>query len=101
MKVLLIEDQNLLAGALAAALEKDRLIEIVACSDKASDVIRLCETHKPDIVVMDVYTSDGNGIDYTARLKTVYPHIKVLVISGIEDPRLVKAAEAAGADLFA
>ena len=100
MKVILIEDQNLLASALASALDKDD-IELVGQSDKASDVLNLCRELAPDLVIMDVYTKEGNGIEYTARLKKTYPKTKVLVISGMNDDRLIQAAEEAGADFFA
>lgn len=49
---------------------------------------------------MDVYTKEGNGIEWTAQIKKVYPQIKVLIMTGVEDNRLVRAAEKAGADLF-
>lgn len=100
MKVVLIEDQHLLSSALIRALEQSPDIRIEAQSDKASDVMALCEEHHPDIVIMDVFTKDGNGIEYTARLKQYFPDVKVLVMTGVEDERLVRAAEEAGADLF-
>ncbi len=101
MKVLLIEDQNLLSSTLIQALEKTSDIEVVGQSDKANDAMQLCKAHQPDVVIMDVYTKDGNGIECTALLKVAYPDIKVLILTGVEDERLVQAAEEAGADLFA
>lgn len=100
MKIVLIEDQNLLSSTLIKALEQNQDIQIVGQSDKASDVMRLCETHKPDIVIMDIFTKDGNGIEFTRVLKQVLPEIRVLIMTGVEDNRLVQAAEEAGADLF-
>lgn len=100
MKVVLIEDQNLLSSTLIKALEQSPDIEIAGQSEKASDAIQLCKTHKPDIVIMDVFTKDGNGIEYTAQLKQIFPDIKVLIMTGVEDDRLVRAAEEAGADMF-
>jgi DNA-binding NarL/FixJ family response regulator len=101
MKVVLIEDQNLLSSTLIKALEQCPDIEVAGQSDKASDAMRLCKTCEPDIVIMDVFTKDGNGIEYTAQIKQTFPNIKVLIMTGIEDDRLVQAAEEAGADLFA
>ena len=101
MKVVLIEDQVLLSSTLVKALEHVPDIKIVAQSDKASEAIDLCRKHKPDIVIMDIITADGNGLDYTVLLKKTFPDIKVLIITGIENEQLVKAAEKAGADLFA
>lgn len=101
MKIILIEDQNLLSSMLIKALEQIPDIEVVGQSDKASEAMALCEQLHPDVVMMDVYTRDGNGIEYTAKIKQSFPGIKVLIMTGVEDDRLVKAAEEAGADLFA
>ncbi|NLM77142.1 MAG: response regulator transcription factor [Ruminococcaceae bacterium] len=100
MKIILIEDQNLLSTTLRKALEQVPDIEVVGQSDKASDAPDLCTRLQPDIVVMDVFTREGSGIDYTARIKQAFPKIKVLVMTGVEDDRLVEAAEEAGADMF-
>ena len=100
MKIVLIEDQTLLSSTLTQALEQDPEIKIIALSDKANDVIRLCKEHKPDLVIMDVFTKDGNGIEYTAKLKQVYPDVKIMIMTVVEDYRLVQSAEKAGADLF-
>lgn len=100
MKVILIEDQKLLSSTLARALQQGSDIEIAAISDKADDALELCREHNPDVVIMDVFTREGNGIECTARLKQVFPQIKVLIMTGVEDSRLVQEAEKAGADLF-
>ncbi len=100
MKIILIEDQNLLSTTLAKAFEQVADIEVVGRSDKASEAPDMCRRLQPDIVVMDVFTNDGSGIDYTARIKRDFPAIKVLVMTGVEDDRLVQAAEEAGADMF-
>lgn len=100
MKVILIEDQKLLSSTLARALQQGSDIEIAAISDKADDALELCRKHNPDVVIMDVFTREGNGIECTARLKQVFPQIKVLIMTGVEDSRLVQEAEKAGADLF-
>lgn len=100
MKVVLIEDQYLLSSTLVHALEQSPDIEVAAASDKASDAWELCRKHSPDVVIMDIYTRDGNGIDCTAQIKRDFPEIKVFIMTGVEDSHLIRAAEKAGADLF-
>jgi len=101
MNVVYIEDQNLLASTLVKAINQIPDIDIVAQSDKASDALKLCQIHHPDLVIMDIFTNDGDGIEYTSRIKQAFPEIKVLILTGVEQDWLVKAAEEAGADLFA
>ena len=100
MKILLIEDQKLLATTLIKALGEYDDIEIVAHSDKAKEAPNLCRTLEPDIVLMDVYTKDGNGIEITGLLKKEFPDIKVILMTGIDRDHLVGDAKHAGADVF-
>ncbi len=100
MKILLIEDQKLLATTLIKALGEYDDIEIVAHSDKAKEAPNLCRTLEPDIVLMDVYTKDGNGIEITGLLKKEFPYIKVILMTGIDRDHLVGDAKHAGADVF-
>ena len=100
IEIVLIEDQNLLSTTLIQALNQSQDMKVVGHSDKAGDVMALCKKYNPDVVLMDIFTKDGNGIERTVQLKQVFPDIKVLIMTGVEDDRLVKAAEEAGADLF-
>ena len=101
MKVILIEDQVLLSTTLKKALEQVPDIQVVAQSDKAVEVIDLCKKHKPDIVIMDIFTNKGNGLDYISPIKQGFPNTKVFIITGVENEQLLLSAEKAGADLFA
>lgn len=101
MIVVLIEDQALLRSTLITALSQLPEYHLAAYSDKASDAVQLCRAHHPDLVIMDIFTSDGNGIDCAAEVKRLFPAVKVMILTGVEDDRLVQAAEEAGADLFA
>jgi DNA-binding NarL/FixJ family response regulator len=101
MRVVLIEDQVLLRSTLVKALEQVSDIKIVAHSEKASEAAELCQKHRPDLVVMDIFTAEGNGLDYIAVIKKTFPDIKVFVMTEVENEQLVQAAEKAGADLFA
>ncbi len=100
IKIVLIEDQNLLSTTLIRALNQSRDMKVVGLSDKAGDAMELCKKYNPNVVLMDIFTKDGNGIERTVQLKRAFPDIKVLIMTGVEDDRLVKAAEEAGADLF-
>jgi len=101
MKLVLIEDQILLSSTLIKALGQIPDISIAAYSDKASEAINLCRMHHPDLVIMDIFTNGGSGIEATAQIKQLFPEIKVFILTGIEDDHLIKAAEDAGADIFA
>lgn len=100
MRILLIEDQTLLATTMMKALNEYEDIEVVAYSTEANQALSLCAEYNPDIVLMDVYTKNGNGIEVTKKLKQHYPKVKVFLMTGIDRDHLIEDAKIAGADIF-
>ncbi len=101
VRMILIEDQQILLDSLSESLELVEDIEIVAKSTNAAEVVPLCEFYKPDLVLMDICNEDGHvGISETVKLKRKMPHIKVILMTAMPDMSFVHAAKEAGADSF-
>ena len=65
-------------------------------ADGAS-ALKACNAHQPQLVLMDIGLPDDNGIELTARLGTLYPGIRVIVVSQESAEVYVEHALAAGA----
>ena len=101
IRLMLIEDQQILLDSLADSLSLSDEIEIVAKSTYAGEVVELCEYYKPDLVLMDICNDEGqSGIVEAKRIKERFPQIKVILMTGMPDMSFVTAAKEAGADSF-
>lgn len=98
IRILIIEDQMLLCDTLMAALADNQDFEIVGASECADQALQLCKTKNPDIVLMDIYTRSGNGIEATRNIKAEIPQIKVLILSAYGDENNIQNAMDVGAD---
>ncbi len=98
IRILIIEDQMLLCETLVAALADNQDFEIVGASECADQALELCKTKKPDIVLMDIYTRSGNGIDAARTIKSEMQQVKVLILSAFGDENNIQSAMDAGAD---
>ncbi len=98
IRLILIEDHTILRESFSLLLTSSGKFDVVATSSKASEALRLVDEHKPDVVLMDVYTEDGNGIDATSAIKSKYPDIKVYLLTGMKEIHLIKRAQEVGAD---
>lgn len=98
IRILIIEDQMLLCDTLINALEGNRDFEIAGASECADQALELCKTCRPDIVLMDIYTRSGNGIEATRAIKSEMPQVKVLILSAFGDESNIQSAMEAGAD---
>ena len=59
-----------------------------------------CNAYRPNLVLMDVCLPDADGIELTARLKTLYPETQVIVVSYRSGEVYVQRALAAGARAY-
>lgn len=97
IRVMIVEDQAMVRGALAALLALERDLAIVAeCADAESALGRLAES-SPDIVLMDVELPGMNGIEAIAQVKTRSPNTRCVVLTTFGRPGYLRSALDAGA----
>jgi DNA-binding NarL/FixJ family response regulator len=100
LKVLIVDDQPLMLEAIRVFLEQDEDIEVVGQADSGEKVLALVAQTGPDLVALDVQMPGLDGLDVLARIRERYPHVAVVMLSGIDDPALVRAALERGATAF-
>lgn len=97
IRVMIVEDQAMVRGALAALLRLERDLEIVAeCADAESALDKMASA-QPDIVLMDVELPGMSGIDAIARIAGQYPGVRCIVLTTFGRPGYLRAALDAGA----
>ena len=68
MKVVLAEDQAMVRGALAALLNLEGDIEVVAQAKDGDEALTLVEEHKPDLLVTDIEMPGSSGLELAAQV---------------------------------
>ena len=100
IRVLLVDDQELVRVGLRRILHPEEGFDIVAeCSD-GSEVIPAVVRYGPDVVVMDIRMKRVDGVTATAELRAKTDHPPVLVLTTFDDDELLSAALRAGAAGF-
>ena len=97
LRVLLVDDHELMRQGLRSILEREKEVEVVGEAQSGRAALELARTLAPDVVVMDVAMQDLNGIEATRQLRAACPGVKVLALSSHSDPRYVTAMLEAGA----
>ena len=100
IRVVLVDDHEMMRDGLRAVLEKDAQVEVVGEAGDGRTALEVIERLQPDIVVMDVGMSGLNGIDTTAQLRTRHPQVKVVALSTHQDRRFVLGMLDAGAAAY-
>ena len=85
IKVLLADDQEDLAKELKVLLETDKQLQVVGIACDGFDAFEKMSTLTPDVVLMDIRMPNMNGVVATQRIKSEYPHVKVVVLTTFDD----------------
>jgi NarL family two-component system response regulator LiaR len=95
IKVLLVDDHEMVRIGLAAVLGTEEGIEVVGEASSGAEGIRLAQQYRPDIVLMDLVMEGMDGIEATRRLLQLYPECKVIVLTSfLDDEKMYPVIEA-------
>ncbi|WP_166240712.1 response regulator [Paenibacillus turpanensis] len=95
IRVLLVDDHEMVRIGLAAVLSTEDGIEVVGEAGNGHDGIRLAQEYKPDVVLMDLVMEGMDGIETTRRLLQLYPDCKVIVLTSfLDDEKMYPVIEA-------
>jgi DNA-binding NarL/FixJ family response regulator len=101
LKVLVADDHELMVVAVELALsEAGDDFEIVATTTRGTQVLPLAARTQPDLVVLDLRMPGMDGLTCLELLRQRHPQIKTVVLSGVDDPKVIRAAFAHGAVAF-
>ena len=97
IRVLLAEDQTMLRGALAALLDLEPDITVVAQAANGREASVLARRHCPDVVVTDIEMPERTGLELAADLKLSESKARVIILTTFARPGYLRRALDAGA----
>jgi two-component system response regulator DesR len=100
IRLLIADDQALVRGALAALLDLEPDLEVVAEVGRGDEVVDAVLEAKPDVALLDVEMPGLDGIEAAAALRTAVPGVRVLMVTTFGRPGYLRRALEAGAAGF-
>src|SRR3954463_3254419 len=97
IRVLFVEDHQLLADALSALLGREPDIEVVGVAGTVADA-KAMSKERLDVVLMDYHLPDGTGAEATRAIKARWPGARVVMVTALTDDETVLESIRAGAD---
>lgn len=80
MKIIIIDDDPLVALSLKTILETDTDIEVAAIGNDGKKALTLYEKHQPDILLMDIRMNRVTGLEAGEQLLCRYPDCKNIIM---------------------
>ncbi len=100
VRVLLVDDDDLMRAGLEAVLSTDETIEVIGQAADGRAAVERVRALRPDVVLMDVRMPDLDGIAATREVLAVSPEAKVVILTTFEQDDYVFGALNAGASGF-
>lgn len=97
IRVLLADDQALIRGALAALLELEPDLQVVASVGTGDEAVAAAVELTPDVALLDVQMPGLDGLSATAAIRSQVPTCRVLVVTTFGRPGYLRRALEAGA----
>ena len=97
VRLLVVDDHEVVRQGLVALLDRRDGFEVVAQAGTVAESIEQARRHQPDIIVMDVRLPDGSGIEACREIRAELPGTRVIMLTSYPDEEAVMSAIIAGA----
>jgi DNA-binding NarL/FixJ family response regulator len=95
-KIVLADDHVLVRQGIKKILQEDSSMQVVAEVGDGMELLAILETVTPDLVILDISMPRLRGLAAAAKIRELYPHIKVLILSMHRSKEYLEQALAIG-----
>lgn len=100
IKVIVVDDHPIFRTGICLVLSDIKNVEIIGQASDGLEFLALLNSHKPDIVFMDIRMPRMNGIEATTEAIKRFPNLKIIALSMNDDEEYVESMIKAGASGF-
>ena len=97
MRVVVVDDDQLVAISLKTILEADASIEVAETGYSGREAIALYKKYEPDVLLMDIRMEEINGLEAAEAILKEYPTARILILTTFSDDEYIVKALSIGA----
>lgn len=97
MRVIITDDDAIVATSLKMILSADKDIEVVAVGNDGEDAVRLYDEYEPDVLLTDIQMKNVSGLEATERILSKHSNAKIILLTTFLDDEYVREAIKIGA----
>jgi DNA-binding NarL/FixJ family response regulator len=97
VRVVVVDDHRLFVDALALLLGHDERLDVIGTASDGPTAIELVVAGQAEVAVIDVRMPEVDGLETARRLRKRSPDTSVILVTGMDDPKLIDEAKKAGA----
>jgi len=97
VRVIVVDDHRLFVDALALLLNHDERLDVIGTAGDGRSAIDICVAQKAEVAVIDVKMPEIDGLETARRLRERSPDTRIILVTGMDEPKLIEDARNAGA----
>jgi DNA-binding NarL/FixJ family response regulator len=97
IRILIVDDHPIMRVGIAAILNVQADMQVVAQAGTAADAVRLFTIERPDLTLMDLRLPDKSGVDAIRSIRAISPKARIVVLTTYEGDEDIHQALEAGA----
>jgi DNA-binding NarL/FixJ family response regulator len=98
--ILIVDDNAQLRALMREIVAEAADLHVVGEAADGAEAMRLVQTLRPAIVLLDLVMPEVNGLEVLQWIKAEHPETKVIIVTVHDEDAYRQAAEASGADAF-
>ena len=99
-RIILAEDHERFRRFVKASLEGADGLKVVGEAEDGVQLLELLEQGLPDLIILDISMPRVQGLEATRKIKSLYPAVKVLILTMHNNKEYLEEAMAAGVEGF-
>ena len=97
MRIIIVDDDCLVAGALKTILEVNEDVEVLDTGSDGKQACQLYEKYKPDVILMDIRMKEMDGLEASEHILKMDPKANILLLTTFSDDEYIVKALRLGA----
>ncbi|MEO5674803.1 MAG: response regulator transcription factor [Chitinophagales bacterium] len=97
IKIIICDDHQIFVEGLKALIKDSDQVTMIGEASNGEELLELAKLKDADVVLMDIFMPKINGIEATQKLKLIYPDIKILGLTMVEEAKQISDMIKAGA----
>ena len=97
MKIVIVDDDIFVSGALTTILEASGKVTVAASGTDGKEAAELYKIHQPEVLLMDIRMKEKSGLDASAEILEEFPDAKILLLTTFSDDEYIVKALKLGA----